>query len=531
MCSYMSLSISEADAGPPYVPACANEYLLTTVVREYWGRPDAYHTSDCGAVANMARYTHYTQNDTYSAAAALNAGMDINSNTILPRQLGLAIAMGLTNESVLDASISRTLGWRFAVGQFNPLENQPWLSYNLDHLGTTEHAAAAMEGAAQGLVLVKNAGGVLPLARSKALTILGPLADDQEALMGDYYADAVCAGSNGYSNSVGYGCVPSLATALSAANVGGKTITFPGVTMKGNDSSWGAALASIAGADAVVLALGTDRSVAGEGTDRTDIGLPGLQTAFGVAVLAAAAAAGKPVIFVLLSVFPVAFDELTGADGVVLGYAPSFGAPALAAALFGVNRWGRAVLTHYPHAYQSAVALGDFGMVPSPTNPGRTYRYYNGSAGAPLVRFGEGLSYSTLSLACRAAFADPAHEALVVACNVTSTSGPDGDQVLHVFHRASPDVIARVHGAHPIPLSTLRDVTRVAVPAGATIPVTFSLVASDALSLVDASGARVLYPGAHFLDVFDGSANNITLVVQAPVAAPVVVARPPTQEL
>ena len=68
--------------------------------------------------------------------------------------------------------------------------------------------------------------------------------------------------------------VPSLATALSAANVGGKTITFPGVTMKANDSSWGAALASIAGADAVVLALGTDRSVAGEGTDRNDIGLP-----------------------------------------------------------------------------------------------------------------------------------------------------------------------------------------------------------------------------------------------------------------
>lgn len=546
----------------PLPRSCANSYLLTTVVRDYWARPDAIHTSDCGAVANMAHATHWTANDTYSAAYALNAGMDLNSNTILPTQLATAIAIGLTNTSVLDASISRTLTWRFRVGQMDPLETQPWMDYTADHLGTPDNLAAAMEGAAQGLVLIKNSDNVLPLARGKSITVLGPLADAQEALMGDYYADSVCQGSNGYSNSgarvaagaqrilriqlasklhplppspppppfhspVGYGCVPSLAAAINATNEGGKTVTFSGVTMKGNDSSWGPALASIASSDVVVLALGSDRSVAGEGVDLTDIGLPGLQTPFGVAVLAAAAQAGKPVVFVLLAVFPFAFDELAGAASVVVGYAPSFGAPALASALFGANRWGRAVITHYPHAYQETVALRDFSMVPTAANPGRSYRYYNGSSGEPLVRFGQGLSFSTLALACRAAYGDPAHEALVVACNVTSTGGPDGDQVLQIFHRASPDVIARVAGAHPIPLSTLRDFTRIAVPAGATVPITFSLVTSDALSLVDLTGARVLYPGAHLLDVWDGSANNVTLVVQAPVAAAIVVARPP----
>ena len=50
--------------------------------------------------------------------------------------------------------------------------------------------------------------------------------------------------------------------------------------------------AELAAADVVVLALGTDNNVAGEGTDLGDIGLPGVQSQFGVAVLAAAAKQG-----------------------------------------------------------------------------------------------------------------------------------------------------------------------------------------------------------------------------------------------
>lgn len=107
--------------------------------------------------------------------------------------------------------------------------------------------------------------------------------------MGDYYADMVCAGG-------GYACVPTLSAALTAANAGGSVDTVMGVSVQGNDSSWGAAIAAVAAADAVVLVLGTDNNCAGEGTDLGDIGLPGVQSQFGVAVLATAAAAGKPVV-------------------------------------------------------------------------------------------------------------------------------------------------------------------------------------------------------------------------------------------
>ena len=89
------------------------------------------------------------------------------------------------------------------------------------------------------------------------------------------------------------------------------------------------------------------------------------------------------------------------APAIVLAYTPAFGAPAVAAALFGENRWGRATLSVYPEAYTSAQALGDFGMPHSAVSPGRGYRYYNGSAGPLLVRFGQVRRRCRAPLSCR----------------------------------------------------------------------------------------------------------------------------------
>ena len=150
-------------------------------------------------------------------------------------------------------------------------------------------------------------------------------------------------------------------------------------------------------------------------------------------------------------------------------------------------------------------------MTPSSSNPGRTYRYYNGAAGPATVTFGQGLSYNTLQVACASAGAGTG--IISIQCNVTSLTGPDGDQVLQVFHRASPALIARVAGAHPVPLLTCVDVQRFTLAAGGTASVEFALEEGPALALVNATGARNVYAGVHYLDVWDGSANNVTLSV------------------
>ena len=191
MCSYISMSVTRGgEGGPPYVPSCASSYLMQRVVREYWARPDAYALSDCGAVYNMYKENHYVKSFAEAAGAALSAGMDINSNTILPEYLPAALARNLTTEAALDASLRRSLAWRLRLGMLDPLENQRYAKIGAAALGTPASREAAAEGAAQGLVLVQNSG-VLPLAPGLRLAVVGPMATTRDGLLGDYYG-CVC---------------------------------------------------------------------------------------------------------------------------------------------------------------------------------------------------------------------------------------------------------------------------------------------------------------------------------------------------
>ncbi len=550
MCSYFSMAIEGAPGPLTYVPSCADPYLLTTVVREYWSRPDATHLSDCGAVFNMVKphpegNGFVSLNDFPAAAAvAVTAGMDQNSNTISPSHLSTALAAGLATEASVREAAGRVLAQRLRLGHFDPLEVMPAsLRLGPADVGTPASRAAADEGVRQGVALLRNAGGLLPLRRGSRIAVVGPTALSETAAIGDIYGPigAICPDD---SNA----CWPVIGDAVTSANVGGTTTVALGVQMLRNDSSWAAALAAVDGADAVILSLGTDRSVAGEGSDRTDIGLPGVQEAFALAVLERAASATPPVPVVLLLVhnLPCSFDALVAPAragfappaAIVDAWAYTSHGDALAQLLFGAaNGFGRAALTVYPHAYQDAVDLFDMSMTPRPAaatraaSAGRSYRYYDGSAGAPLVRFGEGLSgYSTFGLACSSDAATiPAGGALAISCNVTHAGGRAGDEVLMVFHRPGADVVAAVGDAHPLPLSALRDFARAAIPLGGASSIEFSIAANASLCFTNQVGAQVLYPGTHLLDVWNGNANNFTVAVAVttPGNLPLVLQAPP----
>jgi hypothetical protein len=111
-----------------------------------------------------------------------------------------------------------------------------------------------------------------------------------------------------------------------------------------------------------------------------------------------------------------------------------------------------------------------------------------------LVKFGQGLSYSTFSLACQGGFVSPGVDSITISCNSSITSGPDGDLVLMAFHRPSSDVIGRIGSSHPIPLSSLAGFDRISIGSGdGIVQVNIDLLASKALTLVDNTGANVLY--------------------------------------
>lgn len=387
MCSYFSMRIEGTPGDPVYVPSCANSYILTQVIREYWNRPDATHLSDCGAVVNMfwptPRGNGYTNGSfVAAAAAALNAGMDQNSNTISPSHLWLALEQGLTTQNAIYAAAGRVLAQRFRLGHFDPLEtiDPQLLKFGADDIGTAANREAAAEGVRQGTVLLKNGGGAvappLPLLVGSKILVVGPTAASVTAAIGDIYgaSGAVCPdGSND--------CWPLVGEAIAIENVGGNTTILPGITILANDTqNWGPAIAAASSGefDAIILCLGTDRSVAGEGTDRNDIGLPGVQEEFSLAVLAMSK--NVPVLLLLVHNLPVSFDALLAAPvppaAIVDVWAPTTNSGALAELLFGkVNKWGRATLTVYPRAYENTTSIYDMSNSPSATNAGRSYRY------------------------------------------------------------------------------------------------------------------------------------------------------------
>lgn len=156
--------------------------------------------------------------------------------------------------------------------------------------------------------------------------------------------------------------------------------------------------------------------------------------------------------------------------------------------------------------------------------PGRSYKYYDGSSGAPLISFGEGQSYSTFAAACSGGLS-PDRTTIQLACNVSNTAGPDGDEVIMAFHRPSAGVVGLVGGRHPLPLSALVGFERVSVPAGGTAAVALSLPAPAALAFVNEEGASVLYQGTHYIDMSNGNGFNQTVAVE--VATTEVVRAPP----
>jgi hypothetical protein len=123
-----------------------------------------------------------------------------------------------------------------------------------------------------------------------------------------------------------------------------------------------------------VLAVGyNNKDVEREGADHTYTTLPPGQLALTNSVIAEAKITKVPVIMMLINAGQIATDDLDAQPEVMIeAFYPSFGAPALARQLFGLdNRWGRLPYTIYEAAFATAIPLDD--MTVSGT-VGRTWR-------------------------------------------------------------------------------------------------------------------------------------------------------------
>ncbi|XP_043702161.1 beta-xylosidase/alpha-L-arabinofuranosidase 1-like isoform X3 [Telopea speciosissima] len=366
------------------IPTCADPDLLAGVIRDEW-KLLGYIVSDCDSVDVIYNAQHYTKTPEEAAAKTIMAGLELDCGTFLGQHTEAAIKAGLLNESAVDKAITNNFATLMRLGFFdgNP-SRQFYGKLGPNDVCTPENQELAREAAQQGIVLLKNSHGSLPLSPTtiKSLAVIGPNANVTKTMIGNYE-----------------GTPCKYTTPLQGLTASVPTVYQPGCPNVACTTAQLDDAKNIASqADATVLVVGADQSIEAEGRDRVDVVLPGQQA---LLVTEVAKAAKGPVILVIMSGggmdISFAKDDHKITSILWVGYPGEAGGAAMADVIFGhYNPSGRLPMTWYPQEYVDKVPMTNMNMrADSATDyPGRTYRFYTGKT---VYSFGDGLSYSKVS--------------------------------------------------------------------------------------------------------------------------------------
>lgn len=491
------------------VPTCADPYLLQTILREHWGwtNEEQWVTSDCDAVQNVFLPHQWSPNREQAAADSLIAGTDVNCGTYMPDHLPAAFAQGLVNESIIDQALIRQYSSLVRLGWFDPPENQPYRQLDFSAVATNASQALAYKAAVEGIVLLKN-DGVLPLSldSSTSLGLFGDWANATENLLGNYY------GVPTYLHSPLWAAQQLNIAIQYAQGPGGQGDPTTGSWL----SIWPAADAS----DVIVYVGGVDNSVEEEGNDRVSLTWTGAQ----LDVIGQLAGLGKPMVVVQMGGGQIDSSPIVNNPNISAllwgGYPGQDGGVAIMDILTGkAAPAGRLPTTQYPASYINEVPMTDMSLRPSANNPGRTYKWYNGTA---IFEFGSGLHYTNFSASITSKLQQSyAISDLMQSCNTTYLDRcPFASVQVEVTNdgKTTSDYVtlgflAGSFGPQPYPKKSLVSYQRLfAIKGGSSKTATLNLTLGS-LSRVDEKGNKVLHPGDYSLLIDNGPLVSVNLTL------------------
>ncbi|KAF2705212.1 glycoside hydrolase family 3 protein [Pleomassaria siparia CBS 279.74] len=492
MCSYNSVN---------GVPTCADPYLLQTILREHWGwtNEEQWVTSDCDAVQNVFLPHEWSSTREQAVADSLIAGTDLDCGSYMSLHLPGAIAQGLVNESVLDQALVRQYSSLVRLGWFDAPEDQPYRQLDFSDVATNASQQLAYRAAAEGIVLLKN-DGLLPLALDSSLSLglFGEWANASSELLGNYY------GVPTYLHSPLWAAEQLNVTVNYARGMGSSTDPS-------TNFNWPALWPAAAASDVIVFISGITNDVEAEEKDRVSLSWTGPQ----MDMIGQLAGLGKPMVVVQMGGGQLDSSPIANNPNISAllwgGYPGQDGGAAIIDVITGkVAPAGRLPVTQYPSSYVQEVAMTDMALRPSSRSPGRTYKWYNGSA---VYEFGSGLHYTNFSasvttqLQASYAISDllqtckQSNETYLDRCtftasplqvNITNTGTTTSDYVTLAY-------LAGTFGPAPYPKKSLVAYQRLfAIAGGATDTAALKLTLGS-LARVDETGNKVIYPGDYSL--------------------------------
>ena len=467
------------------VPATANPFTVTQVLRKEWGFPGLV-VSDWTSVGELI--AHSIAGDGATAAyKALAAGVDMDmESNLYHKHLPDLVKSGKISPAQIDEAVRRVLRVKFALGLFdNPYTDEKRENHGVLPKESLELARAAAE---RSFVLLKNeqlgSRHVLPLSNdAQSVALIGPLADDAGEMLGSWSA-------HGQAKDV-----TTLKSAL-IARLGTERVKYAkgGEIIQATDEQIGAAVAVAREVEVVIMALGEDApQMTAEAGSRAHLDLPGRQEE----LLEKVAATGKPIVLVLFSGRPLVLTwAFAHVPAVLEAWFPGVQAgPALVRTLYGDSVPSGKLVVNWPHSigqipdYYDALPTGRPAKDTGLNDPARQAleRFVSGyvdEPNAPQFPFGYGLSYtefrysspeiSTRKLSAKALNEDlhsratEAKTVVTASASVTNSGKVSAEEVVQLYVRLRGTSVEE-------PVRALKAFERVALAPGETRKVIFSL--------------------------------------------------------
>ena len=458
------------------IPATANKYLITEVLRKEWGFK-GFLVSDANAVINLI--THNFAKDRPSASAsALNAGLDMEMAMFDSAYSGIpaAVANGEVSIDIINDAVRRVLTAKAKLG----LLDNPYVDVARSEqvLNDPAHRVAAREAAEKTFVLLKNENKALPLdaAKLESIAVIGPFANNKRDLLGPWCfafdlqeTVSVYEGiKNKVGDSVTVECAQGVAheRRIHASIFDNDPNNHVHDPADFNEEAEFAKAVNLAkNSDVVVMVLGEQQAQIGEQASRSTFVLPGRQ----LELLKAVAATGSKVILLIQGARPLDLNWASENIPAIMNiwYPGTSGGTAIANTLFGdVSPAGRLPFTWVRSVGQVPMIYSRH-ISHEPANSDN--RYWN-EPGSPLYIFGHGLSYANFT------YSDikidksvvSKSDSLSVEVTVTNSGERDSDEVVQLY-------IHQRYGTAIRPIRELKGFKRVHIKAGESQKISFSL--------------------------------------------------------
>ena len=488
------------------VPCTANRHLLNDILRKEWNY-DGVVITDYGSLTNM-RSHGISENDSALSKKALDATVDIEMCIeCYAKAIPELLEKGEITSEQIDNAVLRVLKLKNRLGMFeNPYRfADPKKAKEV--IRNRKILELARQSVSETSVLLKNDDNILPLDKNKRIAFMGPFLTERNLLGG-------WPGVRSYKNK-------NVEEAIKEMCPGADHIFFEGCKTVGSEAPEVAFLnlkdfendesarrrkiqkaADIAKeCDTVVLFLGEHPRIGGELTSKTVLEIPKIQTE----LLQAVSSVNQNIVVVIFNHRPLDLRNVALKSKAILDvwFPGTMGAEGIADMLFGDTAPTGRLTMSFPYCVGQLPIY--YSMLPSDHSPEYVTHFVTGYSDCPikpLYAFGEGLTYTDFAYGdiCLNKEHIKADEVLTASISVTNIGKRDGVETVQLYIRDRFASVSR-------PLRELRGFKKVAIRAGGTVNVEFSLTADD-LRFYNENLEHVWEPGE--IQVFIGHDSTCT---------------------